>query len=131
MNLDTKRKMLLLENEPAVREKIQRALENNPLEIICFSSINDALKASKTSFFDLVITGHNDEIEDPVDVVKKFVMASPMTSIIMVTDLSPSEVDEKAEGYGILGNISRKAPAGDLLSLLGAYEEIQQSIKQK
>jgi len=54
-------------------------------------------------------------------------MASPMTSIIMVTDLSHSEVDEKAEGYGILGNIARDVPAEELLSLLGAFEKIQQS----
>ena len=58
---------------------------------------------------------------------KTFVMASPMTSIIMVTDLSHSEVDEKAEGYGILGNIARDVPAEELLSLLGAFEKIQQS----
>ena len=63
--------------------------------------------------------------------MKAFVMATPMTSIIMVTDLSDSEVDEKAEGYGILGNITRDVPAESLLSLLHTYEKIQQSFKQK
>jgi hypothetical protein len=58
-------------------------------------------------------------------------MTSPMSSIIMVTDLSHSEVDEKAEGYGILGNIARNVPTEDLLSLLHTFEKIQQSFKQK
>ena len=131
MNQETKRKVLLLENDPAVLEKIQMALEDRPYEKVCFPSKNDALEASKTSFFDLVITGHNEENEDPIEVMKTFVMASPMSSIIMVTDLSHSEVDEKAEGYGILGNIARNVPTEDLLSLLRTYEKIQQSFKPK
>ena len=131
MPQETKRNVLLLENNPAVLEKIQMALEDRPYEKICFSSKNDALKASKTSFFDLIITGHNNENIDPIEVIKTFVMTSPMSSIIMVTDLSHSEVDEKAEGYGILGNIARNVPTEELLSLLRTFEKIQQSFKQK
>ena len=131
MTRKTKRKVLLLENDPAVMEKIQQTLEDDTYEKACFSNRNEALKASKETLFDLIITGHNEENEDPIDVMKTFVMASPMTSIIMVTDLSPSEVDEKAEGYGILGNIARNVPTDDLLSLLGTFEKIQQSFKQK
>ena len=127
----TKRKVLLLENDPAVMEKIQQTLEDDTYEKACFSKRNEALKASKETLFDLIITGYNEENEDPIDVMKTFVMASPMTSIIMVTDLSHSEVDEKAEGYGILGNIARNVPTEDLLSLLGTFEKIQQSFKQK
>jgi DNA-binding response OmpR family regulator len=131
VNQETKIKVLLLENDPAVLDKIQLALEGRPYEKTSFSSSNEALKASKETLFDLIIAGHNAEHEDPIDVMKTFVMATPMTSIIMVTDLSDSEVDEKAEGYGILGNISRDVPAESLLSLLHTYEKIQQSFKQK
>ena len=131
MTRKTKRKVLLLENDPAVMEKIQQTLEDDTYEKACFSNRNEALKASKETLFDLIITGHNEENEDPIDVMKTFVMASPMTSIIMVTDLSHSEVDERAEGYGILGNIVRDVPTEDLLSFLGTFEKIQQAIKQK
>ena len=131
MNQETKIKVLLLENDPAVHDKIQQALEGRPYEKTSFSSSNEALKASKKSFFNLVITGHNEENKNPIDVMKAFVMASPMTSIIMVTDLSESEVDEEAEGYGILGNITRNVPTEGLLSLLHTYEKIQQSFMQK
>ena len=131
VNQETKIKVLLLENDPAILDKIQLALEGRPYEKASFSSSDEALKASKETLFDLIIAGHNAEHEDPIDVIKAFVMATPMTSIIMVTDLSDSEVDEKAEGYGILGNIARNVPAEDLLSLLHTYEKIQQSLKQK
>ena len=131
VNQETKIKVLLLENDPAILDKIQLALEGRPYEKASFSSSDEALKASKETLFDLIISGHNAEDEDPIGVMKAFVMATPMTSIIMVTDLSDSEVDEKAEGYGILGNITRKVPTESLLSLLNTYEKIQQSFKQK
>ena len=131
MNQERKTKVLLLENDPAVLGKIQLALEERSYEKTSFSSSDEALKASKQTLFGLIITGHNAEQEHPIDVMKAFVMATPMTSIIMVTDLSDSEVDEKAEGYGILGNITRDVPAESLLSLLHTYEKIQQSFKQK
>ena len=131
VNQETKIKVLLLENDPAILDKIQLALEGRPYEKASFSSSDEALKASKETLFDLIISGHNAEDEDPIGVMKAFVMATPMASIIMVTDLSDSEVDEKAEGYGILGNITRKVPTESLLSLLNTYEKIQQSFKQK
>lgn len=129
MNQKTRKKVLLLENDPDVLDKIQSALEDRPYERTHFSSSNEAIKASKETLFDLIIAGHNAEHKDPIDVMKTFVMATPMTSIIMVTDLSDSEVDEKAEGYGILGNITRNVPAESLLSLLHTYEKIQQSFR--
>ncbi len=127
MNQKTRKKVLLLENDPDVLDKIQSALADRPYERTHFSSSNEAIKASKETLFDLIIAGHNAEHKDPIDVMKAFVMATPMTSIIIVTDLSDSEVDEKAEGYGILGNITRNVPAESLLSLLRTYEKIQQS----
>ncbi|MBW2710193.1 MAG: hypothetical protein JRD04_13235 [Deltaproteobacteria bacterium] len=131
MTRETRTKVLLLENDPAVLDKIQLALEDKLYEKTSFSSSDEAIKASKGILFGLIIVGHNAERKDPIDVMKAFVMATPMTSIIMVTDLSDSEVDEKAEGYGILGNITRDVPAEGLLSFLQTYEKIQQSFKQK
>ncbi len=123
--------VLLLENDPEIMEKIQQALGDGHYKTTCFSSSVEALEASGKAPYNLVISGHNTERKDPVEVMKEFVMASPMSSIIMVTDLSDSEVEEKAEGYGILGNISRNIPVENLFSLLNTYEKIQQSLSRK
>ena len=130
MNQEPKTKALLLENDQTVLEKIQQALKDRPYELTCFSTKKETLNALKETFFNLVITGHNAEGEDPIQVMKAMVMTSPMTSIIMVTDLSHEEAEEKAEGFGILGNVSRDVPSGDLLSLMDTYEKIQQSFPQ-
>jgi len=123
--------VLLLEKDPEIKEKIAQALEKRAYAATCFSSCVEALEASGKTPFNLVISGHNTEQKDPVKVMKDFVMASPMSSIIMVTDLSDSEVEEKAEGYGILGNISRNIPVEKLFTLLNTYEKIQQSLSRK
>ena len=127
MNQETKKKALLLENNPKVLEKIQQILRDKPYEQVCFTGKTEALDALKETFFPLAVTGLTENDDDPVDVMKTMVMTSPMTSIIMVTDLSDTEVDEKAEGYGILGNVGRDVPPKDLLSLIDAFEKIQQS----
>ena len=38
------------------------------------------------------------------------------------------QVDEKAEGYGILGHISRSISSKNLMSLIEQFEKISQSI---
>jgi DNA-binding NtrC family response regulator len=131
MEQKTPVKVLLLEKDPKIAEKIAQALGKRPYAATCFSSCIEALGASRTTLFNLVISGHNTEHKDPVEVMKDFVMASPMSSVIMVTDLSDSEVEEKAEGYGILGNISRNIPVEKLFTLLNTYEKIQQSLSRK
>ncbi len=128
VNADKKIKVMLLEKDTAVLEKIQERLETRPYEITQFAKGDEALAASKETPFDLVFVGYDAEGEDPIDLLKAFVMASPMTSIIMVIDLTDSEVEEKAEGYGILGNVNRDVPAENLFSLLDSYEKIQQSL---
>ena len=130
MTQETKRKALLLEKDPAVLEKIQRILKDRSYEPTCFSGKKEALAALKETFFSLVVTGLTENDDDPMEVMKAMVMTSPMTSVIMVTDLSESEVEEKAEGYGILGNVGREVPAKDLMSLLDVYEKIQGSFAQ-
>ncbi len=128
VNADKKIKVMLLEKDTAVLEKIQERLETRPYEITRFAKGDEALAAAKETPFDLAFVGYGAEGEDPIDLLKAFVMASPMTSIIMVTDLTDSEVEEKAEGYGILGNVNRDVPAENLFSLLDSYEKIQQSL---
>ncbi len=131
MNQETKTKALLLENNQIVVKKIQQALINSAYELTLFSRKKDALAALKETFFPLALTGLTENSHDPIEAVKSMVMTSPMTSIIMVSDLSDSEVEEKAEGYGILGNVSRDVPPKDFLSLMDAHEKIRKSLPQE
>ncbi|MCK4817903.1 hypothetical protein KA005_19180, partial [bacterium] len=63
----------------------------------------------------------------PFESMKDIVMTSPMTSMILITDLPEEEVNERAEGYGILGYVNREISSKDLLKLIKGFEEIFRS----
>lgn len=131
MNRETETKVLLFENDPTVIQKIEQAFLNRNLEVIRFSTRDESLDALKDTPFDLLFVGLGVEKLDPIKVVRTFVMASPMSSVITITDLSDAEIHEKAEGYGILGNINRGIPNEQLFSLLDNHTKIHQSLRQR
>jgi DNA-binding NtrC family response regulator len=128
---ETEATVLLFENDPTVIQKIEQAFLNRNLEVIRFSTRDEALDALKGTSFDLIFVGLGVEKLDPIKVVRTFVMASPMSSVITITDLSDTKIHEKAEGYGILGNITRDIPNEQLFSLLDNHTKIHQSLKQR
>ena len=130
MNQETETKVLLFENDPTVLEKIEEAFLNKNHTVIRFSTRDEALDALKSTSFDLILVGLGAEKPDPIEVLRTFVMASPMSSVITITDLSDDEIHEKAEGYGILGNIPRNIPDEKLFMLLDTHEKIHQSLRQ-
>ncbi|EFK07554.1 response regulator receiver domain protein [delta proteobacterium NaphS2] len=130
MNQETEEKVLLFENDPTVLEKIDQAFLNRNHKVIRFSTRDEALDALKGASFDLLLVGLGAEEVDPIEVLRTFVMASPMSSVITITDLSDDEIHEKAEGYGILGNIPRDVPSEQLFALLDTHEKIHQSLRK-
>lgn len=130
MNPVTNTKVLILEDNPLVLDKIKQNLKSQAFEAQSFGSREMALDALKKDFFQIIITGHTADSDDPIEVMKAMVMTSPMSSIIMVTDLSEADVEEKAEGYGILGNVTRDVPENDLTSFINTFQEIQANLQQ-
>ena len=130
MNQEMETKVLLFESDPTVLEKIDQAFLNRNHKVIRFSTRDEALDALKGTSFDLLLVGLGAEEVDPIEVLKAFVMASPMSSVITITDLSDDEIHEKAEGYGILGNIPRNIHNEQLFTLLDTHEKIHQSLRQ-
>ena len=71
----------------------------------------------------LIILGETADGYSPFELMKEVVKHSPMTSIILLTDATEEEVEEKAEGYGILGHVGT-APGAAFFSLLDNFEKI-------
>jgi hypothetical protein len=60
--------------------------------------------------------------------IKALLVEKDQTVVASISDLPTKEVDERAEGYGILGHVSRSIPSKDLTLLIEHFEEISQSI---
>ena len=115
---------LILEKDETVVATIDNALQSRPYSLKTLSKKEDALNLLKERAFQLAIIGNTEDSASVFQTMREIVKASPMTSMILVTDLSEEEVDEKAEGYGILGHISRAVPLDNLAQLLDRLEEI-------
>ena len=115
---------LILEKDETVLASIDNTLQSRPYSVTVLSKQEEALNLLKERVFQLAIVGNTEGSASLFQIMREIVKVSPMTSMILVTDLSEEEVDEKAEGYGILGHIGRAVPSGDLAQLLDSLEEI-------
>lgn len=115
---------LILEKDETVVASIDNTLQGRSYSVTVLSKKEEALNLLKERAFQLAIVGNTEDSASVFQIMREIVTVSPMTSMILVTDLSEKEVEEKAEGYGILGHIGRAVPSGDLVQLLDRLEEI-------
>ena len=115
---------LILEKDETVVASIDNTLQSRLYSVTVLSKKEEALNLLKERVFQLAIVGNTEDSASVFQIMREIVKVSPMTSMILVTDLSEKEVEEKAEGYGILGRIGRAVPSGDLVQLLDRLEEI-------
>ena len=119
---------LIIEEVQDVIEPIERTLKEKSFTVTTLANKDEALDLLKKNHHQLALIGEAKGSSSVFKVMKKIVMTSPMTSIILISDLPKEEIDEKAEGYGILGHITRSVPSEDLALLLEQFDRIAQSI---
>jgi CheY-like chemotaxis protein len=122
-------KALVIEKNQTVVEAIERVLKENSYIVNSASNEDEALDLLRKTPYPLTIVGDAKGPSSTFEIMRKIVMTSPMTSIILISDLPMKEVDERAEGYGILGHVSRSIPSKDLTLLVEHFETISQSIQ--
>jgi DNA-binding response OmpR family regulator len=120
---------LVVEKDQIVVDSIELVLKEKSYVVTSASNEDEALVFLRETPYPLVIVGDTKGTGSTFDVMRKIVMTSPMTSIILISDLPTKEVDERAEGYGILGHVTRSIPSKDLTLLIEHFEKISQSIR--
>ena len=121
-------KALVVEKDQTVVESIELVLKEKSYIVTSSSNEDEALGLLRKTPYPLAIVGDAKGTSSTFEIMRKIVMTSPMTSIILISDLPTKEVDERAEGYGILGHVSRSIPLKDLTLLIEHFEKISQSI---
>jgi len=117
-------KALVLVGDPGIADAVETQLKKRAYDVVIFSEKVKALSFLKEKSPHLAVVGDIGENVSPFETMKDIVMNSPMTSIILITGLPKNEVDDKAEGYGILGHVDTDVPSDDLVSLLENFETI-------
>ncbi len=115
---------LVIEKDGKVRELVETLLKKRNYSLEFLSNSYEAILFLKENNCPIAILGDTDDNADPFEAMKKIVPASPMTSLILITDEEKEKVDDTAEGYGILGHVKRTIPADQLTPLLAQFEAI-------
>jgi len=127
MEKEKKIDALILEKDREVAKSIERALKDGPYAATLLTGKEEAIRLLKEKPRPLTFVGESEDSGSIFQTMREIVMASPMTSMILITDLPEEEIEDKAEGYGILGHIGRDIGVGDLALLVDRFEEILKS----
>ena len=115
---------LILEKDRKLIDSIEKILKRRSYAVTTSFEKEETLHLLKERMYPLAVVGDAEGSASPFEAMRDIVMASPMTSMVLISDLSEKEVNEKAEGYGILGHVSREVPSKDLLKLVKSFEAI-------
>jgi len=116
-------RVLILEKDKAVADSVKDNLKDGPYDLRVLSSFNEAVSLLKSERFAIAIVGSTLENDSPFERLLDMVKASPLTSIILLSDLPEEEIHEKSEGCGILGHVTRSVPPGEFSQLLKMHSE--------
>ena len=124
MEKKEKTHVLILEGDQQIVESIKKTLKRRSYAVTSTSEKEEALNLLGERLYPLAVVGDAHGTSSPFEAMRDIVMASPMTSMILISDLPDEEVNEKAEGYGILGHVNREVLSKDLLKLVRSFESI-------
>ena len=119
-----KTQALILETDGKIADSIAKTLKRRSYSVTISSNKEEALSHFGERLYPLAVVGDAEGSASPFEAMRDIVMASPVTSMILISDLPEEEVNEKAEGYGILGHINREVRSRDLLKLVKSFEAI-------
>ena len=117
-------RVLILEKDAEVVDLVKDILRGGSYELRGLASFSEAVSLLKSENFHIAVVGTTLETHSPFEGLVDLVKASPLTSIILLSDLPEVEVHEKAEGCGILGHVPRNVPPEDLNHLLYRFKQI-------
>jgi DNA-binding response OmpR family regulator len=115
---------IVVEKDDHIVAAVRKILEGRGYRVTPVWRRQDAVQILKEGHSALVIAGEAEDSDSPFQIMKEVVMASPMTSLILITDLPKEEVEDTAEGYGILGHVGRSVGSGEMIPLLESFESI-------
>ncbi len=118
-------RIILAENDPAIIKTINETLKDRGYLPVMVSTKKLLLQHLNAKLCHLILIGELEDSDSILKTMREAVMASPLSAIILMTDIPSNEVHDKTEGYGILGDIGRIQASKELLHLLDQFEKIQ------
>jgi DNA-binding NtrC family response regulator len=116
--MDAGKKMLVIDDEPAIREGVRRILESQSFQVETFANGQAAIDRIKEESFDLVITDLKMPGVSGMDVLKSIKEIQPDLPVIFITGYSTVENAVEVMKLGAVDYIAKPFTPEDMLKTI-------------
>jgi DNA-binding NtrC family response regulator len=118
MNSNSKARILVLDDEPIVGERLKPALEHADFEVETCVSSEEALKRLEREFFDVLITDLKMSGPDGMDVMRTAQKLHPQIKVVVITGFATRKTFDEAMEQGAVEFIAKPFKMSQLRNLL-------------
>lgn len=116
--MEKKNKILVLDDEPIVGERLKASLERAGFTVDVFTSSQNALDRLQTERYDFLITDLKMSGPDGMDVLKEAGRLNPDIKSVMITGFATSATAEEALESGAVRFVAKPFKMSELKELL-------------
>ncbi len=116
--MDTPKKLLVIDDEPAIREGVRRILESESFKVETFANGHSALERIRQESFDLVITDLKMPGISGMDVLKSIKEIQPDLPVIFITGYSSVDSAVEVMKLGAVDYIAKPFTPEEMLNTI-------------
>jgi len=116
--MEKKNKILVLDDEPIVGERLKASLERAGFAVDVFTSSQNALDRLQTERYDFLVTDLKMSGPDGMDVLKEAGRLNPDIKSVMITGFATSATAEEALSSGAVRFVAKPFKMSELKALL-------------
>jgi DNA-binding NtrC family response regulator len=121
-------KILILDDETIVGERLGASLEKDGHQLQAFTSPHEAIKSLNENLFDIVITDIRMDDVDGIKILELVREKSPRTKVIMITGYATLEVARESLTKGAFDFIAKPFK---IKEIRGAIEKAAQALQNE
>lgn len=123
--MSTKIKVLLLDDEPIVVERVKASLEMSGYQVDSFTSSKDVINILKNVKYDVLITDLKMSSPDGIEVLKIAKQLQPEIKVIIITGFATNQTAEFAKKMGAVEFIAKPFKLSQLKETLKEISRIE------
>jgi len=116
--MDKKTRVLVLDDEPIVGERLKASLENAGFSVDTFSSSRAALESLRNEPYDMLVTDLKMSGPDGLDVLREARQSNPAIKAVVITGFATTQTAQEALSSGAVSFLAKPFKMSKLKEIL-------------